>query len=444
MSHCIGFNCFIPLSIIQLFNNVFLEKGPCKDPLDCLHGVLMHGDEEAGDAHINEDAYNKLKPILDTGKRLASGPKLADEMLHGVLMHGDDVAGQEHKEDTDSGIQPLEPPKQKGPESMEDYMHGVLMHGDNQLGVDHLKDHVASQVDERTGSAKPMNADEIMHGMLMHGGEVFDHKKNDSPEDLVDINRGPQDLNERMHEFMHNGEHVEHIAVDDIEDENDISSGPQDLNERMHAFMHNGKHVDHNEETTADTDENLSDFVKGPQDLNERMHALMHNGEHVDHNKDTKNSDNTPFRLTKDNLKELIDLNIDMNILKAVGLDEAVRDAKDFKEWKKDDKHKDEVQGSTLRFVSDSVLSDIEMMKQRYLARARQLESNGDSVTVDEAIKMVDTSPHGHDGDTDARHDLELIGSTQPLKYRHKFMREKEELERKKKLAGNTEPLPRY
>ena len=38
----------------------FPSTGPCLD-MNCLHGVLMHGDSEQGDGHTSEHKYERLQ-----------------------------------------------------------------------------------------------------------------------------------------------------------------------------------------------------------------------------------------------------------------------------------------------------------------------------------------------------------------------------------------------
>ncbi|KAJ8310309.1 hypothetical protein KUTeg_012174 [Tegillarca granosa] len=142
---------------------------PCadaEDPMECLHGILMHNDEKVGEDHKAEDQYLRFKSELETGKK-DIGVKNAEEMFHGDLMHGGD-GNYNHQGE----LLPKEAPKDIGPEDLGQYMHGVLMHGDTEPGKDHSHDHKKKLEEAKPkGKILPPDSEQMMHGVLMHGDE---------------------------------------------------------------------------------------------------------------------------------------------------------------------------------------------------------------------------------------------------------------------------------
>ncbi|PAA57335.1 hypothetical protein BOX15_Mlig023571g1 [Macrostomum lignano] len=117
--------------------------GPCVG-MDCMHGVLMHGDAKAGDSHGVEDAEKRREELQRANAAAGEKPGQLnqEEFLHGVLMHGDAKAGSAHSHDPAPTVEKR--PVQNGPMNQEDLMHGVLMHGDS--NPDHKHRH--SQADQ--------------------------------------------------------------------------------------------------------------------------------------------------------------------------------------------------------------------------------------------------------------------------------------------------------
>ncbi|XP_074658155.1 uncharacterized protein LOC141911091 isoform X2 [Tubulanus polymorphus] len=147
-------------------DHFLLLLGPCVG-MDCLHGVLMHGDAEDGEQHQNEHIMEKIqedsKPREQFGpcdgthckhaehqreEKVAfgpdqvaeQGPKDAMEAMHGVLMHGDNQQGHGHKSADESAARKKIDRNPDGPKDAMESHHGVLMHGDDNQGDEHGKE----------------------------------------------------------------------------------------------------------------------------------------------------------------------------------------------------------------------------------------------------------------------------------------------------------------
>lgn len=345
------------------------QAEPNANPLESLHGVLMHGDSDIGDSHKAEDNYIKFKPVLETGQKEAQGPKDAEETFHASLMHG----SKDFHHDKIEMEQPQKPPESFGPKDTNEYMHDV-MHGETDKAHDHSKDKIEVTIEIQSG---PPDAERMMHDVLMHGGtNVENHHVHSRPEDADPKASGPLDQNTLMHDLMHGGNSVEHA---EHTDQNVAPSGPN--TDQLHGVL---MHHD-------------SDIGKN------------HDEEH-DHSK------NKPFKF---NIEEIKKLGIDPDILKTV----LKEDSEDFKQWKlEQSKNGDDFLHYTQGSISDSMLSDIERMKQRYLAKNPKVEqeideyakSRDSDLNADEMSTMMDLDSMHHENE-DMRHDLELIGSTQPI-----------------------------
>lgn len=351
---------------------------PCANPLDCLHGVLMHGDESAGDSHKTEDSYLKFKPVLDTGPKEKSGPQDAESTFHGALMHGGNDHETTHQEaKTD---QPTKPAEEFGPKDTNKMMHDV-MHGDSEASHDHK--HENTNTDKAIQKEfMPPDAAKMMHDVLMHNDDKSEnHHVHSRPEDETTKSKGPIDQSNLMHELMHNGEHVDHSS-EQSSDQSGTPSGPN--TDGLHGIL---------------------------------MHGDTETGH--DHEKDHQHSKNVPFKF---NIEEIKKLGIDPEILKTI----LPVDKEDYKKWQEQQQSEtsDDYYKSTYASISDSFLSDIELMKRRYLAQDPEQEAElnayldaKDSDLV--ASQIVDILENMEHEDDDLRHNLELIGSTEPINEIH-------------------------
>ncbi|CAC5402581.1 unnamed protein product [Mytilus coruscus] len=366
------------------------EKGPhmepCVDPLDCLHGVLMHGDNEVGDSHKTEDNYLKFKPVLETGPKEKSGPQDAEETFHGALMHDDKDHPNNHNEDKTE--QPEKPPESFGPKETNKFMHDV-MHGDTEKSHEHVHEKIPVEITNKDPTGPP-DAEQIMHGVLMHGGEnVENHHVHSRPEDTTQKSNGPMDQNTLMHNLMHDGNHVDHL-----EEKANVPASPSGPNsEKLHGIL---------------------------------MHGDSEIGNEHDH--DHKESNNVPFKFNLDEIKKL---GIDPEILKTV----LSEDQEDYSKWqtqKLSGTDEDYYKGTYVS-ISDSSLADIELMKQRYIKQELDSEEQKEfdayvnakdsDLNSDEMASNLNLDSMDHDT-SDMHHDLELIGSTQPINEIHNSHRE--------------------
>lgn len=330
--------------------------------MDCLHGVLMHADTEEGKDHVEDDNYLRFKHVLgaDDSKR---GPDDPMTQLHGVLMHGDKDSGQIH--DHMKATNKDESKVHIRPQNAEEYLHGVLMHGDKEAGTVHNHKKVAEEHAKVIG---PLDAEEQLHGILMHGdskqGIEHDHAQRNAP--VKEVITGPKDLEDHLHGLMHEG------GVPDKHHEKGAQAGQ--------AF--------------------------GPEDVEGYLHGLLHGG------------DDPEIRRHDDKKDEM------RNILRNIDLDKInENDKKDFATWKREKKDAED-EGQSLSYISDSGMSDEDRAKVKYLAglaKANEEEQRrkGVIVTVSDIVStIVDyVSKHEHE---DMRDDVDMIGSTLPLKKTHR------------------------
>jgi antitoxin component HigA of HigAB toxin-antitoxin module len=346
----------------------------------------MHGDDNVGESHDTEDKYLKFKPALDTGPKEKSGPNDAEKTFHRALMHGDEEHGISHDErKTDKAVKQSD---SFGPKDTNKMIHDV-MHGDSETSHDHV--HSQKSNTETKEFVLPPDAEKIMHDVLMHGNNKSEnHHVHSRPEEESTKSKGPLDQNNLMHDLMHNGEHVDH-ASDKPKEKQTSSSGPN--SDKLHEVL---------------------------------MHGDSETGDNHDH--DHKHSKTDPFKF---NMEEIKKLGIDPEILKTILPD----DKEDYKKWQEKRKDDDDYK-ATYALISDSLLSDIELMKQRYLAHDpveeaeinAYVEGKDSDLAAGDIVDVFDNLVHD---DEDTLHDLELIGSTQPINEihrRHTDRKRKEEI----------------
>ncbi|XP_061194072.1 uncharacterized protein LOC133202297 [Saccostrea echinata] len=367
------------------------KAGPCanaEDPMACLHGMLMHGDDHQGDAHKAEDQYLRFQPVLRTGNPEKAGPQDAEQTFHASMMHNGEDPAHAHQ----GGIAKPQIKEKLGPQDAEAALHGVMMHGDDQQGQNHDKEHKhpKSSTGTEGHKAAPLDAEHLMHGVLMHGdSNVENHHVHANP----------------------NEKRVKEIP------------GPVDLEQKMHKLMHKDGDVHHDEQN-----EDSKKTVPGPRDQEDVIHKLMHNGENLMHE---ILGENKPFKF---NIAEIMKLGIDPDILKSVGLDRIKKDDEaDYKEWRKE-QNKDDTLGETIAYISDSIVPDIELMKRRYMNLGeeveREIQQFADNRNIEISPEELLDNLHLEDGagdhlGEDIPHDLELIGSTEPINARHKVFMDK-------------------
>lgn len=374
-----------PLFKVSFFH---IDKaGPCanaEDPMACLHGMLMHGDGHDGDTHKAEDQYLRFQPVLRTGSPEKAGPQDAEQTFHASLMHNGGDPAHAHQ----TGIQEPRTTEQLGPQDAETALHGVMMHGDDQPGHKHdREDKLGKASTGNVGQkAAPLDAEQLMHGVLMHGDSTVENH---------------------------------HVHENPNENHETTAPGPIDLDQKMHKLMHKDGDIHH--EDTSDIKKSTT--IPGPNDQAEIIHQLMHNGENFIHN---LLEENKPFRF---NIGEIMKLGIDPDILKSVGLDKIRKeDEAEYRNWQKE-QSTDSPPGETIAYISDSIVPDIELMKRRYMnlgeaaereiqqfANARNIEISPEELLANLGLDN-DASDHV---DEDVQHDLELIGSTDPINARHK------------------------
>ena len=449
-----------------------------------MHGILMHNDEEQGEEHKAEDQYLRFKEAMKT-KRPEFGPNDADTEFHGVLMHGDHVSGHVHEETqemlpelkTNAGPQDLnealhelmhgeegvhkhehDKKKEEGiqsPPNAEQLMHGLLIHGD----ATHTEHHTEDAEAINTEPAGPEDASEYLHGVLMHGdaepGKHHEHHTVDTKDTNTEP-AGPQHAEEYMHGvIMHGddkpGQHHEHPVDDDADsddnrenedvpkDTDSKPAGPQDAEEYMHGvLMHGdsepGHHHDFHGHRADDKADNTENF-KGPDTPESLFHGiLMHGDSEIGHDHSEEHTENAKKEVFRD-ITKILEMELGEDLLKNIDIEKLLhRDESEYNDYLKT-RHEDEATStSTYAKVSDGLLRDIERMKNKYLSKLEEdievVEKDDSDFTIEDTIAVLDAGveTHGHD---DMRHDLELIGNTDPINARHKVFKELREAESK-------------
>ena len=411
--------------------------------MDCLHGILMHNDEQMGEDHKAEDQYLKFKGMLETEKP-KQGPFDAEMEFHGALMHGDDVAGQKHEE---HGQALPEIKIQKGPKDLNDAMH-ELMHG-----KEGVKKHTWDK-DGKEGVPGPPDEKQLMHGLLMHGDVAHgDHEYTEDSEVVNTAPVGPMDAAEQMHGVLLHGDkeqghHHEHKA-DEQEENSEVTNtepiGPMDAAEQMHGIlMHGDQEQGHHHEHKGDDNSDDSGGPVGPD--HDSLHGVLMHGDSEPGHDHTEDHENAVNEVVND-LSKILELELDEDLLRIADIRSLLaKDQAEYNNWKTENpEHENEpVMGSTYASVSDSIISDIEMMKKRYLSKLTEdlntlerddidVDVKNDEIpfTAEDANAVLD---HGSEAGEheDMRHDVELVGSTDPINSRHKMFQTLHEAKEKK------------
>lgn len=357
--------------------------------MDCLHGVMMHNDEDQGGKHKAEDQYLRFKSVLDTEIPRA-GPLDAEAQMHGVLMHGDSKVGEHHIENNKRHPENI---LQIEPKDLSRVIHDG-MHDPEGTHVKHKWDNVQN-VDDNVKSGP--YGDRFMHGILMHGDENYEH---------VESKEG----------------HAE-IANDSTE-----KIGPKDAAQYLHGILMHGDAEPGKEHAHSESVDTLVVNKMGP---NNDLHGILMHGDSGlghDHSNDDANNEHDVFS----DISQIRDLGLDDDLLKIIDLKKIMEnDRQEYAEWIISNPiyQDDSMMGSTLASVSDTTLDDIELMKKRYLAKNNPAIGNDvddnfqpfdeHPFTVEDAKSVYDVNLHAEEGE-DMRHDLELLGSTEPLNARHK------------------------
>ena len=383
-----------PHTHMYLLMRVFLCAGPCEG-LDCLHGVLMHGDDHQGDNHANEDIYNKLQ---------------ADDLTRGKLQGPDltipetDGGGSEARSEAENRVQ-------QGPCEGMDCLHGVLMHGDDELGLTHEREHTRAQHTEQRHLPR---ADDADPERAMHGGNDGGHVHGD--DDETEVTSAPVAPNNADPETALHGEH----ASDDDSTAADVR-GPSS-NQGVHAegqVAPSGERIQRN---GADPEvmmhghahahwpvENHGDTIKHDISQNIDPESALH-GEGASH----VHSDDEGKVERKTNTVPIGTLDPDVMIhgQEYIGKIRA-EDNDEYLRWQgaAKDNDADQQLGYSIPQMSNDILNKLENMKNKYFNAlwasgelAKQLEGE------------LDDSDEENSNSEDMRHELQIMGNTAPLK----------------------------
>ncbi|XP_052784421.1 uncharacterized protein LOC128220184 [Mya arenaria] len=387
---------YLSVTLVLMFSNVIgkpQEKqiGPCEG-MDCMHGILMHGDDKQGDQHTAEDQYLRFKSQLETGKA-DIGPDSPENTFHGALMHGDMEAGKHHDENENKQILPEDGHK-AGVQDLHDVIHNG-MHGEEPVDKHEWSD--KETIKEQTENG-PEKLEKLMHGILMHGASDFKHSEEETDE--TEIQTGDDTIVMPV-----NGEKIMHGLL-----------------------MHGDINAQHDHE--HDNSEESSDSLDVGPDTKALHGILMHGDANIgeDHSEEDSNTVHDVFR----DISLIPQLGLDEDLLRIIGLEKLLeKDREEYAEWiLNNPQFQDEsMMGSTYLTVSDTMLNDMELMKKRYLEKTNTNIDEVDSFkdipfTSDDANAVLSEGQDRSADGEDARHDLELLGSTEPLNARHKVKME--------------------
>ncbi|XP_060554055.1 uncharacterized protein LOC132715094 [Ruditapes philippinarum] len=345
------------------------QQGPCVG-MDCLHGVLMHNDETQGEKHVAEDQYLRFKGVLDTEKE-RDGPLDAEAQLHGILMHGDSTSKDHHL--VNEAVLP-ETKVNVAPKDLSEVIHEGMHGGEGA----HAKHDWNKETSDQGGFKGPVDGEKFMHNVLMHGILIIEHK-----------------------EVVRNTHRVEALVILKV----------------ARSTKHQG--------TGA-----VNNVLKKNIGPNNDLHGiLMHGDSNVGH--DHSHEDSKATHDVFSDISQIKDLGLDESLLKMIDIDKLIeKDRQEYANWIiNNPQFQDEtLMGSTIASVSDTILTDIELMKKRYLAKnneqgigkTKSVQKQDDyPFTAEDAKAVYDETMHALDGE-DARHELELLGSTEPINARHR------------------------
>ncbi|XP_064615227.1 sodium/potassium/calcium exchanger 1-like [Liolophura sinensis] len=427
-------------------NSESAEAGPCIG-MDCLHGVLMHNDEKVGEDHKAEDSYIQMKEELATGgEEEKAGPCEGMDCLHGVLMHGDDEQGNKGHAEESIGPQKEEEPTEAKPEDPNEYFHGVLMHNGDEDEMKRERD--AGDVVQMEIPQNPQSLDEYWHGVMMHNDSEPGKRHHDGPhdEDADSDAAGtsgekvkPLSGDDLMHGVLMHGDEGNAGGHDHGEVEGEGQRGtegkakPLSGDDMMHGLLMHGEEDGVTDHADSEYEESHPKNVKAGPDTDSLHGVLMHGDEEhgVNHEDDHKRLSEEEEEeesvgeygidpesiLHPEGYEDMDHKDIDLNKINS-------EDKDDFNEWQKEGKKSSDEEfedlksdwRETLGYITDGILSDIDLMKRRYLARfytqEEEEEQEGEEPT---AAEKLEAEWLNNADSNDMRHELNLIGDTGPI-----------------------------
>ena len=419
-----------------------------KDPDEAMH-ESMHGQEGSSD---NASDVKKSSEEM-------RGPPDRDEMMHALMHDSDDIHKHAWDEQKPEGVQ--------SPPDREHLMHNLIMHGDLEHGEHHEATNDGKGERSDAVPSPPTHGEHQGNAALDRGGEKSEGlpipSKHEEHNDAAGgdfrikndaIHEGmpsPPNEEQLMHGLMMHGNlaHGEHHDKHDSEHVNTGQIGPLDAEEQLHGvLMHGDKDPGHHHDHGPDKTEQVPDGPKGPD--YDSLHGLLMHGDTEpghDHSAEDKNVEHEVFR----DLSKIAELGLDEDILKIGNLQELLkRDKAEYAEYlAANPKSEDAANvGSTFATVPDTILSDMELMKQRYLSKlgddieALEMEAaivdqryKEKPFTADDINSVTGLGTAVHEHEDRNVHEMELIGSTEPINMRHKMFKvlqenkEKEERE---------------
>ncbi|KAH3804982.1 uncharacterized protein LOC127834786 [Dreissena polymorpha] len=309
-------------------------------------------------------------------------------------MHGDDVAGKQHDESEHKHDHSHDgDARETGVPGMHEVIHKG-MHGQDPMPV-HEWD--TSTNGDKVTQQEPSSGEKLMHGVLMHGDADFTHKSN------------------------------EEVHASISSDENGGAAKPSLGEDLMHGVLMHGDSAHAHAHGGSD---DVSDGSKtiGPDSAG--LHGILMHGDSSighDHTEEDSKSKQEVFW----DVRLIASMGLDEDLMKVIDLKKIIeKDQKEYADWilKNPQYQGEQMMGSSNAEVTDSVLKDIELMKKRYLEKNNlKLEEDVKGTkdipfTAEDANAVLgEMGGHGKalEGE-DMTHNLELLGSTEPLNARHK------------------------
>ena len=288
---------------------------------------------------------------------------------HGILMHNDDNLGDNHKKDDEEELEKENrkfKDEKPGPCEGLDCLHGVLMHDDKEGGDGHVKDDEKRTKEylKKKRESTVDSPDFVLHGQK----EAHYEEQNLKIAEGMDSNNNlnPEDV-------LHSHENNVHLDTDSVTENKDIKDTAVDLEDALHG---GNKHL-HNSKNTESGEEVLKSR-KGP--------PTVHDPDMFLHGSHGRSDTRVRFHRTKP--KSVWDL----------------------------------LTGWSLPFISDTVISNVDLLKKRYTPGMGKKEKDviSTSKSKDEDVNTDKEEASGKGDEFDMMHDLGDIGNTAPLNVKHK------------------------
>ncbi|KAK2153059.1 hypothetical protein LSH36_309g01031 [Paralvinella palmiformis] len=407
MGYCLVFCTAIVYQSSGAPNRKRPEMGPCAG-MDCLHGILMHGDSEIGEDHKNEDLYNRLeKEDAERKEKKPVGPCSGKDCME-LINHGMEDPETAHKMAQKIG------PEQKDTATVD---LTKALHGGERVDHNTPKKSVGKNDETPPTITDP---ESILHGdeAVKHGG-IINQTEGSGKQSAsgTGTNEGLENQGDPENRTDSRGDNE--LGVEDLE-----------------AVLHGGEHVHHGSSTsqqiagdgqvanTASTDGGLdsqsgskAELIKpGPSENNEAEkseHHERHTEQGRSHHTLHDVRERHPQRHHRQHAGTLDPHGLIHGEHKIDAGGPSKEELADYNRWKKSreeidvrDDHRDDDEededgdgaafGFSLPYISDTIMNEIELLKQRYLPRfwsdEDETEDDPDEVRVEDEDAESDSN----------------------------------------------------